>query len=55
MAYFGEPDVVYVTAGTVREGELPRTWQHIFLREKVGWWDVVEDGMVRWEGFPGEG
>lgn len=39
-------------AQRVKKGEAPRPKEHIFLSEKVRWWDVhPDDGLERYEGF----
>ena len=63
MKYYCRPDGTYVALGSVDVDDDNvsmirdvRPAQHIFLKERAGWWDGVgedgdEDGWERWEGF----
>jgi hypothetical protein len=51
MAYKCEPDIIYLTAGTMDEdsirGPLPKVKEHIFLEEKARtWYDLPEDDKL---------
>jgi hypothetical protein len=55
MQYDSEPENIGIPAGTINDGSvkgtLPRPEHHIFLREKASWFEVPDDGLVRWDGF----
>lgn len=44
-----------VAAGTIEEGSLRErilgVSEHIFVGQKVGWYELPEDGAGRWERF----
>lgn len=44
-----------IVAGSIDEGsvkgELTKPTEHIFLKEKAGWFDLPEDGLGRFERF----
>ena len=58
MQYKFQPERIGFTAGTFNgesvRGELPKVSEHIFLREKAAWFEVPDDGIPRFDGFPEE-
>jgi len=54
--YHSSPERVAVSASSIDEngleGEIPKPWGHIFLKEKAAWFDVPEDGLERLQGWP---
>jgi hypothetical protein len=54
MQYLFQPNRIGLTAGTFDrvEGSLPKVGEHIFLKEKAVWFEVPDDGIPRFEGFP---
>lgn len=54
MQYKRQPERIWLTAGTFDEirGDMGKVEQHIFLREKAPWFEVPEDGILRFKGFP---
>ncbi|KAI1455327.1 Mss4-like protein [Annulohypoxylon moriforme] len=56
MKYHCRPDGTSITMGLVDDrnvvGQMPKIKEHIFLDEKVAWWDIPsDDGTSRHEGF----
>lgn len=56
MKYHCRPDGTSVVMGIVDDqhvtGSIPEPKEHIFLAEKVGWWDFTQrDGFARHDGF----
>ncbi|KAL5346139.1 hypothetical protein ACLOAV_009172 [Pseudogymnoascus australis] len=49
------PGWMSIVAGSIDEGsvkgELTKPTEHIFLKEKAGWFDLPEDGLGRFERF----
>ena len=56
MRYFLEGDRIAVTMGTITEAEptLPPLGAHIFLKNKASYLVLAEDGVDRYEEFPGD-
>lgn len=56
MSYHCEPDVIGIVLGTVDEetvnGILGKSGAHIFVDEKAGWYELPEDNVPRYSGFP---
>lgn len=56
MMYKVQPDKISIAAGSIDEesvkGVLVKPSEHIFLGEKAGWFEVGNDGLKRFEGFP---
>lgn len=59
MKYKSEPELIWITAGSIDEGslkgKLPFPSQHIFLKEKAPWYQLPNDGIARYQGFSGGG
>jgi hypothetical protein len=57
MQYKLKPEKNFITAGSIDEesvkGVLVKPSEHIFLSGKAGWYEVPDDGMKRFERFPG--
>jgi hypothetical protein len=58
LAQHCEPELLSVVAGaidedTIKDGgrESMRPVKHIFLKEKAAWYDLPDDGLLRYEGF----
>jgi hypothetical protein len=56
MVYKSSPDGTSLAWGTVEPGSLetavPKVKQHIFVKEKVSWMVLPNDGAQRWPGMP---
>ena len=60
--YRATPDTLYLTIASVDQvaskggiGALEGlSWKHIFVREKVDWYNLPEDGLPRFETMPNE-
>lgn len=63
MKYKANPGTIGICAGTVDEKStrtpeelveaVKGTAHHIFVGEKAAWYEIGEDGLRRYEGFPG--
>ena len=55
MNLYDDPSKVAVAAGTLDDNDaklqMPQPAAHIFLREKVSWFEVPDDGAKRCEGW----
>ncbi|TVY29707.1 hypothetical protein LHYA1_G000943 [Lachnellula hyalina] len=55
MQYKWEPELIHLTAGTINEqsvkGNMPKIEQHIFVQQKAGWHDLLDDGVPKQETF----
>ena len=55
MQYGFDKGVIGVAAGTIDEGSLKamgmNVSEHIFVEQKVGWYDIPDDGVKRWGRF----
>ena len=53
MIYYHRPERIGILAGTIDEesvrGELAKLNYHIFLKEKVNWHDLLDDGVGMFE------
>lgn len=57
MKYDYEPEIQGVTTGTIdneHQAKIPKASCHLFLQEKVAWFDLPEDGAERWDRFSPE-
>lgn len=59
MQYKFQQERISITAGSIDEESVKcglgvKPSEHIFLREKAEWFEVPDDGVPRYEGFPDE-
>ena len=43
MIYMFAPDTIGIAAGTIKKGEVPGPFAHIFLKDKPSWFTIPND------------
>ena len=55
MKYPCDPQKTHIPLGIIDDdsvrGKLPKPKEHIFLKEKASWWELLDDGLGRCETF----